>query len=111
MEGINTMIKEKMRKNQGISWGVLFIICLLVQFLVPLENQYYDASDYWGQGVTLWSLGKFDLTTISGWRGYIFPLYLGLCNHYMGGGYWMENNKCNNGKFLFCYLTTSNSKY
>lgn len=46
---------------------------------------WYDASDYWGRGVLLWKDGKFDLLNLgNAFRGYIFPLYLGMCS-FVGG--------------------------
>lgn len=48
---------------------------------------WYDASDYWGRGTRLWQEGKFDLLNLGdAFRGYIFPLYCGICS-FIGGEY------------------------
>ena len=40
----------------------------------------YDAADYWDRGTRLWQDGKFSFLNINGFRGYIYPLYCGICN-------------------------------
>lgn len=40
----------------------------------------YDAADYWKRGCSIWSGGMFSLLNIpNGFRGYVYPLYLGIC--------------------------------
>lgn len=60
-------------------YSAAFLFCIIN---IP-EAWYYDAQNYWKYGELLFADG-FSLLNIPGWRGYVFPLYLGICNK-LGG--------------------------
>lgn len=71
-------------------WGlyiVCFCVCMVIQVLFGLDKfSYGDSADYWIYGERLWQSGRFNLLSIeTGFRGYVFPLILGSCNHFLGG--------------------------
>ncbi len=49
------------------------------------DGIHYDAADYWKRGSSIWQDGYFCLLNMNGFRGYIFPLFCGICNK-IGGG-------------------------
>lgn len=59
-----------------------------------------DAGDYYALGKSIWSNGRFSLLNMeTGFRGYIYPLYLGICDKV--GGVW--GYRCINS-LLICLL-------
>ena len=65
---------------------VLFLVIMAGEFESLKEaNYWFDACDYWARGRELWNEGKFSFLNLgNAFRGYIFPLYLGLC-YFVGG--------------------------
>ena len=58
----------------------------MVQFILgEKEFTYGDSWDYWERGESLWKEEQFSLTNQrDGFCGYVFPLFLGICNQ-VGG--------------------------
>lgn len=75
MKKCNTLLKNK-------------ILCILILWIMGillwrLLNTYEaivgDAKDYWNRGNELWQNGHFSVLNIrDGFRGYVYPVYLGL---------------------------------
>ena len=80
------MIKRDIYKKWGL-YIICFSVCMVIQLLFGLDEfSYGDSADYWTYGERLWQSGKFNLLSIeNGFRGYVFPLILGSCNHFLGG--------------------------
>lgn len=76
------------------SWAICALLCFLLQniFQNSFRAGIYDAADYWGRGEALWTEGRLNLLGIDGFRGYVFPLFLGTCNHYAGQLGWRLMN-------------------
>lgn len=73
---------NQVRKIGSVS--IIFLVCIL---MFGLEKGLWgDAADYWNRGTRLWQDGSFSLMNIDGFRGYVYPLYCGICN-LLGGGY------------------------
>lgn len=73
------------------NWIIVMIIFAITCLIIwPPGTQYFtplgDATDYWNRGINLWG-GEhtFSLENIDGFRGYFWPLFLGVCNQI--GGY------------------------
>lgn len=73
-------------KYKVITFTIVFAVCLVVQFVLgEKEFTYGDSWDYWERGESLWREGHFSLNNQrDGFRGYVFPLFLGICNQ-LGG--------------------------
>ena len=72
---------NQVRKIGSVS--IIFLVCIL---MFGLEKGLWgDAADYWNRGTRLWQDGSFSLMNIDGFRGYVYPLYCGICN-LLGGG-------------------------
>ena len=76
---------NKINQNK-ITWYTL-AICF---FMVIIAESFFisapwicDAGDYWLRGEQLKSSGC-DLNSIDGFRGYVFPLFLGIVNYFGG---------------------------
>lgn len=74
-------------------FAVVFIGCLFTDNSIGFDNIYY-----WGLGKNIFQNRLPNFTNIdNGWRGYFFPLCLGLCYKlykFTGGGrvFLLENN-------------------
>lgn len=82
-----------MRKIYKERLRVAIVYCLVLLIMTKLlgERPFQgDVEDYWAYGEKLWETGRFSLN-IDGYRGYVFPLCLGICNQ-MGGGIRMDDN-------------------
>ncbi len=67
-----------------ISVIVNFLLIFYITHKFGQRPFLYDVEDYWKRGAQLWESGYLAMT-IDSFRGYVFPLYLGFCNHYLGG--------------------------
>lgn len=74
---------KKLLYRIGVFISVFLILFLLQNKFNISQNQYYfDCAAYSTYGNELFSSGKFDLLTLTtGFRGYVFPSILGICNH------------------------------
>lgn len=89
-------------KYKVITFTIVFAVCLVVQFVLgEKEFTYGDSWDYWERGESLWREGHFSLNNQrDGFRGYVFPLFLGICNQ-LGGGDLLPYCECvNNSIFI-----------
>lgn len=78
-------IENKKLKNQIIACVSCYIICMIVYCFWGTKELMYDSLQYWQLGENFWSSGKFHFVDLyNAWRGYVFPLWLGICN-YIGG--------------------------
>ncbi len=76
---------KKIKRSRFFIWIICFILCLATEVIFNSEGRlYYDALDYWNRGAYLWKDGSFSLI-MEGFRGYVFPVFLGICIHYLGG--------------------------
>lgn len=60
----------------------------------------HDAADYWQRGESIWQEGHFSLLNMSGFRGYVYPLYLGICNRLGGKTAYIIINSLVNSLFM-----------
>lgn len=75
------------KKNRLFTWLVCTIICFVIENIFSPEAFYYDSWDYWNRGARYWEWtenGTFLFVSSDGARGYVFPLFLGVCNHFIG---------------------------
>lgn len=64
-------------------WVVSFLLIFVTNLLMGWgkELRWGDAGDYFNLGVSLWNKGRFSFLNMpTGFRGYVFPLYLGICD-------------------------------
>lgn len=91
---------RKELKWNRMELGMIFILWLAGVIMSTIVTRdvfcIYDAADYWGRGESIWQNGHFSLLNMSGFRGYVYPLYLGICNQ-LGGktGYIIINSFIN----------------
>lgn len=72
-------------KNQIIAGVFCYVICIIIYGFFGTKELVYDSLQYWQLGENFWSSGKFNFIDLyNAWRGYVFPLWLGICNH-IGG--------------------------
>lgn len=83
-------IKES--KYRVLSWLICAFLCFGVEKIFAVEELFYDALDYWNRGESLWGESGFSLLNTGGFRGYVFPLFLGVCGHYGGKVGWQVMN-------------------
>lgn len=70
----------------------MYCLVLLIMTKLLGERPFQgDVEDYWAYGEKLWETGRFSLN-IDGYRGYVFPLCLGICNQLGGVLGWMIIN-------------------
>lgn len=96
---------KKIVKVQILLYIFLFIlifVCTHIMGCRPFEG---DSFDYWKYGELLFESGRFNFC-IDGFRGYIFPLYLGICNHYFGGVFGWEVTNSLQFALFFMYSCT-----
>ena len=88
-------MREIMKKKWNDSrWQIIGVLtCWVLGCLVYLlfagqfdHEQYHDATRYWNIGRSLWEKGHFDFSNAEIFRGYFFPVYLGICNQLCGWG-------------------------
>lgn len=79
------MMLERLKESKYriLTWMICALICFLLQNSSEV-GFFYDDATYWGRGQELWAGGRLNLLNIDGFRGYVFPLFLGTCNHYAG---------------------------
>lgn len=64
---------------------------------------YFDSKDYWERGQALWVNGNFSFLNMpDGFRGYVYPLYLGLCGKAGKYGFMVINSLAVSGWFVYC---------
>lgn len=85
-----TKLKES--KAKLLTWLICTLLCFLIQNLFATDELIGDAADYWAIGESFWKDDGFTLLNIWGFRGYVFPLFLGVCNHYIGKLGWRMAN-------------------
>jgi len=88
-----------------ITWLACFAIILVAEILLKDSPWLYDAAAYWYRGDVLKNT-MFDLTSIDAFRGYCFPLYLGLINCIGRGGRpaWMIINASLYATFIAFFI-------
>ena len=67
---------KKTRKLSMLS--IIFLVCVILFGLG--KGLWGDAADYWDRGTRILQDGKLLLLNIDGFRGYVYPLYCGICN-------------------------------
>lgn len=80
------MKKSQKDKKVILTILVLWLIGTSVSFIITADEWlFWDARNYWKRGVSLWTDNKFSVLNMKdGFRGYVYPLYLGICNR-IGG--------------------------
>lgn len=82
------IIMKRLQRHKKLIVTILalWIIGTGVSFIITSgEWLFYDARNYWKRGIRLWTDNKFSLLNMQdGFRGYVYPLYLGICNR-IGG--------------------------
>lgn len=75
------MLKDEKKNKRFFGFILIFIAMMLIYSRIELVRL-YDAGNYWNRGVSLWDEEQsFSLLNMKdGFRGYVFPLYLGICN-------------------------------
>ena len=68
-----------------------FIMVFIAEMFFAQAPWLYDAEGYWNRGDQLKSSG-FNLYSIDGFRGYIFPMFLGVINFFGGRNFWYVIN-------------------
>lgn len=76
----------KIQNNQFVQIVILMVLAIIVQFLFPHADRVGDAYDYWERGRQISNSGKLDISAVDGFRGYVYPLFPGLCN-FVGGDF------------------------
>ena len=72
-----------MKKKRFITAMVIFTALLTLQkfFNIGSAEYYYDVGYYNNIGMSMFATGQFSFQTmITDFRGYLFPLYLGVCH-------------------------------
>lgn len=84
----------KLRESKAklLTWLICGLLCFLIQILLAPEELVGDAAGYWMLGESFWENGKFTLWKAGGFRGYVFPVFLGACSHYVGEAGWRVVN-------------------
>lgn len=82
------MDKRKQLKYKVIVWVICLLIMLIGESFFKSAPWVYDAFDYWNRGDSLKNSGFNLSAAMDGFRGYIFPLYLGLINLIGGRSAW-----------------------
>ncbi len=85
------LVRVKESKYKIFLWLICAFMCFLIENIFA-DGFVYDAADYWCRGEALWADGRLNILGTSGFRGYIFPLFLGTCNHYAGELGWRVIN-------------------
>ena len=70
-------------KKRIVTAAFIFIVLFILQktFNIGSGQYYYDVGYYNNIGISMFASGQFSFQTmITDFRGYVFPLYLGLCN-------------------------------
>jgi len=80
------MLKKKIVNNKDKLIGILILyilgVCITI-FYADYNHLIGDAVDYWNRGLSVWQgdSGGFSVLNIpDGFRGYVYPLYLGVCS-------------------------------
>ena len=72
-----------MKKKRFITAAIIFTVLLTLQkfFNIGSAQYYYDVGYYNNIGMSMFATGQFSFQTmITDFRGYLFPLYLGVCH-------------------------------
>ncbi len=84
---------QNMKRNYKGLYVVWLISTFVVFYLINThykicaQNYPYDAANYWELGASLFSSGHFSLYTLQDdFRGYVFPVFMGICYRLSGGG-------------------------
>lgn len=75
------------KKYEIFAWLICFCFVIVAEGLFREAVWCFDALDYWTRGELL-KEGRFYLGSIDGFRGYIYPLYLGVINKIGGRTAW-----------------------
>lgn len=92
---------------QKIEYSRVYCIVIMAAVSIALYcmtniGELYDAGDYWTRGQLLWANGKFSFLNIDGFRGYIYPLYLGICGRAGKYGFVIINSLAVSAWFAYC---------
>lgn len=72
---------------------ILAAVSMVLYHVMNADTLYHDSSDYWTRGQMLWQNGKFSFLNLSdGFRGYVYPLYLGICSRVGKYGFMVINS-------------------
>lgn len=76
------MEKIKRHKELICIIFVLWLVGIVVSYIITADEWlFHDAKGYWEEGVRIWTDNRFSLLNMNkAFRGYAFPLYLGICN-------------------------------
>lgn len=85
-------VKVKESKIKLFTWIICAFLCFLIQNLLAADELAGDAAGYWMLGESFWEDGGFTLLHTGGFRGYVFPVFLGACSHYIGKIGWRVAN-------------------
>ncbi len=96
---------NKVKENRYVifAWIICYIIMLATEWIYRNEKWVYDAYNYWTRG-SLLKEGQFWLGSIDGFRGYIFPLFLGVINSIGGVQLWYIINALFVATFVAIFL-------
>lgn len=72
-------LKKRDVHNKIIAWSLCFALILACELIYKNALWTCDAFDYWARGENFKNT-MFNLSANNGFRGYIFPLYLGVIN-------------------------------
>lgn len=95
------------KKYRIITWLVCFFLVIVVEYMFKDAMWAFDALDYWTRGEALKD-GEFYLGSIDGYRGYIYPLYLGVINWIGGKTAWYIFNAIVMATFIAWILPLMN---
>lgn len=81
---------------------ILTVVSIVLYYMMNGSRLYYDASDYWTRGQMLWQNGSFSFLNLpNGFRGYAYPLYLGVCNRIGKYGFVIVNSLLVSSWFVY----------
>lgn len=78
----------RLRRWRFLTFAVIFFVSYAICLIVSKNGFPYDAGDYWERGKQLINPNLIS----DGFRGYIFPLFLGICDFIGGAGFWRIAN-------------------
>lgn len=81
---------------------ILWVTGIIISAIITKGSwNRYDAADYWNRGCSLWDNNKFSILNMkNGFRGYVYPLYLGICSRFGGKSGFIIINSLLNTLFM-----------
>lgn len=96
---------KKIKYSRIYCMVIIAAISIVLYYMADIGELYElfgDAGDYWRRGQLLWADGKFSFLNIDGFRGYIYPLYLGICGRMGKYGFVIINFLAVSAWFAYC---------